>query len=241
MLGDHPVELDVPRIGRHRGTLLEGVPKADQTCRSGRTCKGAVVVAATSPHPPAGIVPGQQGHEGDRLHEVARLYVFAERLGNAVRARPEVDPAPMLGEAHDLPRKAGKIDSFAGAKRRLDQKGGRHLVINGRVGDDAFRGTERRDGRDVLGHGAIRRSEVDNGEHPPSAAHLLPDCLFRAVHPSSASDGDGRRWSVVRLRDRTALHGSSMRKHHLPVSFDHPRRFLCDFNLWFARLKPESL
>jgi hypothetical protein len=101
-------------------------------------------VAAAPSHPQAGIVPGQQGYEGDGFHQVARLDVFAERLGNAVRARSEVDPAPMLGEAHDLPRQAGKIDSFAGAKRRLDQEACRHLVIGGRVGDDDFCGTERR-------------------------------------------------------------------------------------------------
>ena len=102
-------------------------------------------MAAASSHPQAGIIPAKQGYEGDRFHQVARLDLFAERLRNAVRARSEIDPAPILGKAHDFPLEAGKVDSFAGAKRRLDQASGRHLVVGGRVGDDAFCGLERRE------------------------------------------------------------------------------------------------
>lgn len=164
------------------------------------------MAAATSQPRPANI-PGQQRNEGQRLHLIPRLEWIAERLENAVGAGPEVRPAPVLGEDHRLPGKAGKVDSLVGGERRLDQFGGRHFAVVGGIGEHDAGGVEGLDRAQLGSDRAAGCVHLGDGERPPSAAHLLPDRSFRVVHPLSKSDGDGRRWSVVRSRDQSTLHG----------------------------------
>jgi hypothetical protein len=88
--------------------------------------------------------PSQAGYEGDRFHQVARLDLFAERLRMPCAPGLRSTLRRYSAKLATSPR-GGKVDSFAGAKRCLDQASGRHLVVGGRVGDDAFCGTERRE------------------------------------------------------------------------------------------------
>ena len=188
---DHPVELEVPRVARQRGALLERVAEADQARGPGRACEGAVVVATASPHPRPGQIPGQQRYDGDGARYVRRLDLVAEGLRNAQGAGLEVCPASVLGKGHRLPDQAGKVDAFPGRERRRQQRPGGQLVVGGDVRDQRAGGGESREALDMTNDGLLGRAQCGDGERPPSAAHLLPDCSLRAVHPQS-SVGSGR-------------------------------------------------
>lgn len=116
--------------------LLERVSEADQARGPGRTSKGAVVVATSPTHPRPGLVPGQQGYEADGSCYVPLLESTAERFWNAMGAGAEDCPTPVLGEAHRLPDQAGKVNSFSGGERHLQQDAGWHLAVDGDVCDD---------------------------------------------------------------------------------------------------------
>lgn len=203
-LRDHPVQTEVPRIARNHLALLEGVSETDQARGPGRASKGAVVVATAAPHPRPGFIPGQQGYHGNGVRHVPLLELRAERLQKAKGAGPEVRPAPVLGKVHRFPDQAGKVDSFSGRERCLDQGSGRHFVVGRNICQQRRSRTEGRECRHVVRGSALGSAQRRGGERPPSAAHRLPDQSFRVVHPVFRFR-DGRRWSVLRLRDRTAL------------------------------------
>lgn len=200
---------------RQRRALLEHVSEADQAGGPGRSSKGTVVVAAATPHPRPGCVPGQHGHDSGCIRHVPLLELIAERLENAEGAGPEVSPAPMLDEAQRLPADAGKVDSFAGRERRRDQHTRRNFVVGGDVRDQRAVVAEGREVGYVAGHGLLGRCLFGSRQRQPSPAHLLPDCSFRAVHPASSPDRDGRRWSVSGHAMELPYAGSRLRKHDL--------------------------
>ena len=156
-------------------------------------------MAAAPPHSRPGLVPGQQGYAGEGSHAVPLLEVVAERLWNAAGAGPQFGPTPVLGESHRLPDQTGKVDSFSGRERGLDQRAGRHLGVGGDVGDDAAGASEGVEPEQMGDDGALDRAAFGGGKCPPSAAHLLPDRCFSAVHPASTPNGDGRRRSVCQV------------------------------------------
>jgi len=163
-------------------------------------------VATATPHPRPGLVPGQQGYDGDGIGHLPFPELRAEWLGNAKGAGPEVRPAPILGKAHRFPADAGKVDSFSGRQRRLDQGAGRHFRVDRHVRQQRRAVAECGETRHAVRHRLLGRSQRVGGKRPPSAAHLLPDHSFRAVHPVSVVR-DGRRRSVLRSRDRIWLFG----------------------------------
>ena len=148
------------------------------------------------------------------MHHVPLLEWIAERLQDAVGAGPEVCPASMLSEGHRLPDESGKVNSFSGGERRFDQLTGRHLVVCCHVRKDGGRATERLDGSEMGGDSPFGGAQVGDGERPPSAADVLPDCSFCAVDPVASSDRDGR--AAGRSSGHAIeLHckGSTLRKH----------------------------
>lgn len=174
-LSDHPVELEVPWIARQFRVLLERVPQPDQTCGSSRTGAGSVIVSTAPPHPRPACIPGQQGNEGDGPLHGRCLQWIAERLTEPQRAGPQVRGVPHLGKDDRVPAQAGQVDALAGGPCRCDQRSRRHLAIRGRIGQHRPRIAKRLEGAGERRDRRFADLQIDIGERPPSASHLLPD------------------------------------------------------------------
>jgi hypothetical protein len=141
-----------------------------------------VPAAATQPCP--GNIPGQQGHDGERLCRHSDLDLAAERLRDPQGAGAETSPAPVLGKAQSVVDQAGQVHPPAGGESRLDERPGRHLTVAGGVRDQRRLLVECRQLEHEGHDGPLGGGQLVSGERSPSAAHLLPDRLFRAVHPA---------------------------------------------------------
>jgi len=172
-------------------------------------------VAAAPPYPRPGKIPGQQGYDGDGVGHVPLLEFVAERFGNAKRPGLEIGSAPMLGKDHRPAGQAGQVDSFPRRECRLDESVCRDFTIGGGVRDQRPTVCERGQRDDVPGNRLSGRDQRVGGESPPSAAHLLPDHLLRAVHPVS-----------IRFPGRAPLVGFSGYAIELCYSGSRPRKDL---------------
>lgn len=216
-LGDHPVEPEVPWIARQSSTLLERVAETDQPARPRGAGHGAVVMPPSSSYPRPGFVPGQQGQHGNGRGQVRGLDLGAERFRDGEPTWPEGSPPHVLGKAHRRADEARQVDAFTRRKCCGHEHAGRHLAVGGNIRDhdrSAAKGVERHGaGR----NGLLRRCQLGRRECPPSAAHLLPDCLLRAVHPrfriwiGTGAAGSGLSGHAIELHRM----GSRQRKHHL--------------------------
>jgi len=173
--------------------LLERVAQTDQALRPGRTGEGSVVVATASPNPRPGRIPGHERHEGQCPRHCRYLQLIAEGLRNAHGTGTKLRPAPILGKAHAIPAQAGKKDSLALSECGFNQGAAGHLMVGRRIGEDDAGRPELLELSSTGRNHPLGRVELDGSERPPSAAHLLPDQWFRAVHPAIHSDRDGRR------------------------------------------------
>jgi hypothetical protein len=119
----------------------------------------------------------------------------------------------MLGKDHRPAGKAGEIDSFSRRECRLDESACWHFAIGGGVREQRPAVCERGQRGDMPGDRLAGRGQRVGGESPPSAAHLLPDHLFRAVHPVS-----------IRFPGRAPLVGFSGYAIELRYSGSRPRK-----------------
>ncbi len=195
--GDHPVELEIPRITRQGRLLLERVAQAHHALWSGRTGKGAVVVSPTASYPRPGLIPGHDGYEGDGVCCVRCLEFVTEGLGNAQDAGPEDRPASMLGKDDGVAANAGQIDPLPSGESGVDQRAGWNLGIGGGVRENRVGVAVVRECHGGARHRLFGGMEVVRGERPAAPAHLLPDQWFRAYHPASKRIGTGAARSVV--------------------------------------------
>ncbi len=98
--GNNAVEPQIPWIARQARVLLECVGEPDQAAWPARTRKDGVVMPAAAPHPAAGVVPGQQGKERQRVRHAVALEGITRRLRDAEGSRLQGAAEPVLGEDH---------------------------------------------------------------------------------------------------------------------------------------------
>lgn len=193
--GNNAVEPQIPWIARQARVLLECVGEPDQAAWPAWTRKDGVVMPAAAPHPAAGVVPGQQWKERQRVRHAAALQKNARRFRDAEGPRLQGAAEPVFGEHHAAVDETRQIDALAGGRGRRDQGAGRKLSVAIDVGENEGSASVERHPLQCRNHRGRGRSAFAGLQRPPVAAHRKSDRCLVVIHPRvdfSTRDGSLR-------------------------------------------------
>lgn len=239
-LGDHPVELEVPRVARQSFALLQRVAEANQAHRPERTRHGAVVVPATASEPSPRRIPGEQRNECDRRRQLGAVDLLPDRLGNAVRAGSQRRPRLMRCKRKCALDQSRQIEALPSGGGSGENRARRHLVIGREIGDHGGARSKGLEPLDLYRHGRLHRRHIERRKRSPATAHLPPNGWLGLVHPAFLKrNGTGVARSVL---SGHALEPHCMRADSATIisaifpSFLYIRRIHDRY--WFARRTP---